>query len=239
MEWNRKAGGHISQSRTRMRALYAASLAAFAVLGVAIGIWLQWRYGFSRAWKGYAAPLYLLILPIVHRLFRLKPAYLAEICLYAFIFVAYDLGVALGLYGSVPYIDKIVHGASGVVFAYAGLCVYCVLSADKPRGIFHNPGVSVGFSFCFAMMTAGVWEVIEFVGFLLTGHDSQNVAATGVGDTMWDIISCMIGSLLACSLFAWYMRRRCRCLLLRPVEDFFETNWGDIHGLAGAENSPD
>ena len=41
MEWNRKAGGHMSQSRTRMRALYAASLAAFAVLGVVIDVKLR------------------------------------------------------------------------------------------------------------------------------------------------------------------------------------------------------
>lgn len=229
----------MSQSHKRMRTLYIAALAAFAVLGVALGIWLQWRYGFSRAWKGYVAPLYLLILPLAHRLFRLRPAYLAEICLYAFIFVAYDLGVALGLYGSVPYIDKIVHGASGIVFTAAGLCVYYALSADRARGMFYNPRVSIGFSFCFAMMTAGIWEVIEFTGFLLTGRDSQNVATTGVSDTMWDIISCMIGSLLTCALLAWYMHRRRRCRLLRPVEDFFESNWGDIHGLAGTEDEPD
>ena len=115
----------------------------------------------------------------------------------------------------------------------AAIGVYCRKHA-RSVGDFVLGGRSVG-----PWLTAFAYGTSYFSAVVFIGYAGQFGWAYGVSATWIGIGNALIGSLLACSLFAWYMRRRCRCLLLRPVEDFFETNWGDIHGLAGAENSPD
>ena len=50
-------------------------------------------------------------------------------------------------------------------------------------------------SFFFSGFVAVLWEIFEFVADLLTGNDSQNVAATGVADTMEDMMICLVGGL--------------------------------------------
>lgn len=51
-------------------------------------------------------------------------------------------------------------------------------------------------------MCAAMWEIVEYTGFLLFGYDSQNVAATGVGDTMEDMMICLAGTVITCVLLA-------------------------------------
>lgn len=226
----------MSDQRARPRYWKAdvAVMIVFTVLSIALGFYLMAtaKTGIGRAWMGWIAPLYLLIPFLARWLFRLKPAYALDILLYAFIFLAFDFGVAFGGYSKVPFSDKIVHGISGMVFTVIGLCAYYVLTVDKHKGMYYNRFASVGFAFCFTMTTAAFWEFIEYFGFVLTGHDSQNVAATGTGDTMQDMLICMAGGLIVCVLLLYTMKRKHCPFWLRPVRDFFEANCGDPDGEA-------
>ena len=55
-------------------------------------------------------------------------------------------------------------------------------------------------------MCAGLWETFEFVCNILFGGDAQRVVATGVNDTMLDMIVAFIGA----SLFSlgYYLKEK-------------------------------
>ena len=46
------------------------------------------------------------------------------------------------------------------------------------------------------MAVAGLWEIAEYLISFVVGLDLQRVAATGVSDSMQDMIVCMIGTLV-------------------------------------------
>ena len=174
---------------------------------------------------GFIAVLYLLIPPLYRRIFHLKPTYLIDMVLMIFILLAFNLGVALRLYGSIPWYDNAVHGLSGAVFALIGLCVFYVLEEDKGHGPGHNRRTAVGFSFCFAMMTAPVWELIEYAGFLFFGHDAQDIA-NGVKDSMEDMFFCLVGAMILCVLMAIHLLGRHKLFLFAPSDEFYRINFG-------------
>ena len=57
-------------------------------------------------------------------------------------------------------------------------------------------GLAYLFVFFASMAVAGLFEVTEFTLAPLLHRDLQHVLETGVGDTMWDIIVCLAGTLL-------------------------------------------
>ena len=46
------------------------------------------------------------------------------------------------------------------------------------------------------MAVAGLWEIGEYILSKITLRDMQNVASTGVADSMQDMIVCLLGTLL-------------------------------------------
>ena len=170
-----------------------------------------------------ASFLYLLIMPVVFWLFRIKPGYLLAALLDIFIFLAFTLGTAMRWYTVFQWYDLFAHCLSGVLFTLFGMCAYHLLHRDRGRTLGEEPWVCVGFSFCFSMMIAGMWEIIEYTLFLITGYDSQNVAATGVGDTMEDMMICLLGTVITCVLLAIHFKKH-RLLLFAPAEEFCGNN---------------
>ena len=102
----------------------------FFLSALIVGFYQLTTRGIGVAWMGFIAVLYLLIPPLYRRIFHLKPTYLIDMVLMIFILLAFNLGVALRLYGSIPWYDNAVHGLSGAVFALIGLCVFYVLEED-------------------------------------------------------------------------------------------------------------
>ena len=197
---------------------------AFILGALFIGLYQLATKGIGVAWMGFVSVLYLLIPLVVRKLFRLRPAYLMDMVLYIFIFIAFDLGVALRLYTSVWWIDLAAHFVSGFLFTAVGLCVYYYLRQDKGLGMGHDRAVAVGFSFCFCQFTAVAWEIIEYAGFIFFGHDSQDMK-NGVRDTMEDMMICMAGSILMCVLMAIHLRGRHKIFLFAPVDEFYRVNF--------------
>ena len=92
----------------------------FFLSALIVGFYQLTTRGIGVAWMGFIAVLYLLIPPLYRRIFHLKPTYLIDMVLMIFILLAFNLGVALRLYGSIPWYDNAVHGLSGAVFALIG-----------------------------------------------------------------------------------------------------------------------
>lgn len=177
-----------------------------------------------RGLGGFAALICLPCLPLFRRIFMLKQSRYMENEMLLFIFLAFLLGVVLGWYSLIYSYDKVVHFLSGIIFTTVGLCIFWLIREDKSASRSKDYPVAVCFSFFFAQFIAGFWEIFEFISGLITGHDSQNVAATGVGDTMGDMIACMIGSFVMSTVIFICLKHKRSCFVMHPVDEFYELN---------------
>lgn len=131
---------------------------------------------------------------LIYRIFRLRRVYQLDFFVLAFSLLGYTLGAVVDLYQRVPFFDKAVHMLSGVFVSMLLLCLFCAVCPS------HMPGrgerlLAVLFVFFGSMAVAGLWEICEYTVHALTGRDVQQVLSTGVGDTMQDMIVCLIGTL--------------------------------------------
>ena len=210
--------------------LYYAALLVYAAGGLAIGLFTAFVTK-ERPFMGFVGLLFLPLPWLIRFVFRLKPAYLADTCLLAFIFAAFELGVALSWYSRFAYYDLVAHGVSGCVFAAVGLCGFYLLREDKRAPMKKDRVLAVSFSFLFSMTAAGLWEIVEYVIYLFFGNDSQYAVApyagfNGVADTMEDMMICLLGTAVMCALMWIHLGGR-RIVLVRPVDQFVEVKWGE------------
>ena len=115
-----------------------------------------------------------------------------------FIIMAHFLGVICGFYNRFEYFDKITHTFSGILSGSVG-----VLLVNNVR--YKNVMFNILFILSFTWLCAGMWEVFEFTCNYLFGGDAQRVVATGVSDTMWDMIVAFIGA-IGVSIF-YYLKK--------------------------------
>ena len=73
------------------------------------------------------------------------------------------------------------------------------------------------------MAVAGLWELAEYAINLVTGRDVQHVLDTGVGDTMQDMLVCMIGTIATLPLLRPLSRGR-QTRFTAPIDAFLERN---------------
>lgn len=167
---------------------------------------------------------FLLIMPLLFKILRLRPCYRLYAEFIAFVFLAFTLGVSLRWYTVIWWYDLFVHALSGGVFVLVGLCAFYWLLDDVGGSPSYNGKAAVGFGFCFSMMCAAMWEIFEYSGFLLFHYDSQNVAATGVGDTMEDMMICLAGAVITCLLLAVHLYTRWKIPLFAATDEFQRLN---------------
>lgn len=132
---------------------------------------------------------------IIQKLFKVKINEGLITIWIIFIFLAHYLGVTAEFYNKWPFFDKVTHTMSGILTGYIALVI---LSHQKTKNKLFN----VLFIVSFSWLCAGIWEVFEFTCNYFFGGDAQRVAATGVSDTMWDMIVAFIGSII---VSIWYI----------------------------------
>ena len=170
------------------------------------------------------------LLPVVphvlYRLCHLRPVYLLEIVFDWFVLAAVSFASLFGGYELIPYWDKILHFLSGFLFAVLGTAVYF---SQKPGHALDSADAfnAALYTWMFAMMSAVLWEIWEYL-VSFSGADPQQVALTGVGDTMGDIIVCTVGGLIT-AVSCWkYVRHagenRHKGLMMRLFEAYYREN---------------
>lgn len=132
---------------------------------------------------------------LLYRILRLQRAQQMNFILLAFTTLAYTLGSCVEFYKLFPGFDKLVHMLSGTLTGMLCLALYCVLRPGH-RLAPEELALALAFVFFGSMAVAGMWEIGEYLLSHITGRDLQNVAATGVADSMQDMIVCMLGTLL-------------------------------------------
>jgi uncharacterized membrane protein YjdF len=118
-----------------------------------------------------------------------------------FIFSAHYLGVIDHFYSKYPGFDKFTHTISGFLSAYFALWI---LKSNKAN----NMSLNIIFIIAFSWMCAGLWETFEFTCDHLFHGDAQMVVATGVTDTMLDMIVAFLGSI--CFTIGYYFKNKCK-----------------------------
>ena len=164
----------------------------------------------SKALLLYISFCSLLFHPIVelfYKLLHFKPVYQLNAFIYIFIFMLYTLGLVLRFYSVVPYYDKVAHTLSGVFVSFLGLILFYLIKPNRKIEEIDFPLASV-FTVAVSMAMACFWEICEYVLSLVVHNDPQMVAATGIQDTMLDMIVCTIGALLMLIPYYFYYKKK-------------------------------
>lgn len=157
---------------------------------------------FTKVWS-YVATAALPFVPDFLRLFGLKISRKLEFWYYMFIIPAMILGIDLDFYKWrwFPF-DKVVHLASGCLAAFVGREII-EQASGKPDLLWFK----ALFCVCFVCFTAVLWECFEFACDQLFKQSMQQLISVGVADTMWDMISALIGGVVA-TTFAYPVKVR-------------------------------
>lgn len=181
----------------------------------------------------YHCPLALgtLLVPVglslFYRLFRLRRVHQLDFWVLIFATLAYMLGSVAELYLALPGYDKLAHMLSGV---FVGMLCLCLLRAVRPGRELNPEDTALALLFVFfgSMAVAGLWEVGEYYVYRITGRDVQRVAATGVNDTMQDMIVCLVGTLAYLPQVSAYCRGK-RGVMNSLPDAFFSAYAGICH----------
>ena len=159
---------------------------------------------------------------LFYRVFKLKPVQQLNFLVLAFTFLAYPLGSCLDFYRILPGFDKVAHTLSGVFVSLLCLVLFYALKpAHKVEK--SDAALAIVFTFLGSMAVAGLWEIAEYLLSFVVGLDLQRVEATGVSDSMQDMIVAMIGT-LATLPFAKRLTDGKRDLMTGAVDAFIELN---------------
>lgn len=118
-----------------------------------------------------------------------------------YVFTAGFLGLILRYYDLFDSYDLIMHLYAGVLFSLYGFIIFDKL---KKRGVeIHRSYLVNILIFCFATTVLLLWECGEYFLDLLFGTNHMNSKATGVGDTMTDLLIGMGGSIVTIIWKRW------------------------------------
>jgi hypothetical protein len=177
------------------RAIIYAIRACFVILAALFLVKIIIDPNYNK-WGGVIAGVGLPFLPvIIQKIYKSHISFRIQLVYYVFLFVALDLGICLDWYKTAPCFDKIIHFGSGILSAlvgYYGLVYFKIKKA--PRGFKFLFIISV----C-ALVAVG-WECFEFCCDKFLGQSMQQLVSVGVDDTMFDLISAFVGSLIGATL---------------------------------------
>ncbi len=137
----------------------------------------------------YFLTIFLPFIPVVFRkIFHLPVSDLLETAFLAFLIPAMVIGIDADLYKCPWSYDKIVHCASGALTAFVAkeLLDNCY---KKDRNLLFM----FLFYLAFTALIAVAWEIFEFSYDQICGGSMQTLISEGVADTMWDLITALIG----------------------------------------------
>lgn len=148
--------------------------------------------------------IFILIIPkIVNKIYKNKINNILECIYILFIILAQFLGSVVNLYSKIWWYDLFTHFLSGVLTSILALIILKYLKMDNDKRF------NILFIICFTQMIASIWEFLEFGAFIIFKMDVQRHLTTGVFDTMEDMLSAFLGSIIISIyyLFKKYIRK--------------------------------
>ncbi|MBE5767846.1 MAG: hypothetical protein E7335_11965 [Clostridiales bacterium] len=167
---------------------YCIFSAAISIFYIAVHDW--YHAGISLG--TFAIPI---ALAVMYRLLHWKRVWALDLLILIFTTISYQLGACIDLYHLLPGFDKLAHFLSGTFAGILCTLLYCLLTPEHKVSKESLP-LALLFVFFGSMAVAGLWEIGEYILSKITLRDMQNVASTGVADSMQDMIVCLLGTLL-------------------------------------------
>ncbi|HCW53087.1 MAG TPA: hypothetical protein DG753_04965 [Clostridium sp.] len=134
----------------------------------------------------------VIVFRIFFRFTFLKKSKAAYIATLIFIIMAMYFGNILDFYDIVPYYDKILHTASGIIIGIMSVVIYAHFTKNYFEKI--NSRFMLLFCILLTLALAGGWEIWEYTTDKIFGFMSQK---NSLDDTMTDIICGSIGGIIA------------------------------------------
>lgn len=150
-----------------------------------------------------------------------------ELLAIAFIFAALFLGETRDFYGRFWWWDLALHTTSGALLGIFGFLLVYILNETPRLDLHMRPGFVAFFAFCFALTVGALWEVFEFAMDKLAGMNMQKPFmgdASGLTDTIWDLIVDAIGALVISLAGYLYMKRGMTSFIERWIQRFIAGN---------------
>ena len=144
-----------------------------------------------------------------------------------FVFATLFLGEVHDYYERIWWWDLALHATAGLLLGLLGFLIVHVLNASPDVDLHLRPAFVALFAFLFAVGLGALWEIFEFAMDQLFGLSMQKPMlgdASGLTDTMWDLIVDTVAAALI-SLAGWrYLRRSRRRYLDTWVARFIRRN---------------
>jgi len=146
----------------------------------------------------------------------------------AFVFASLFLGEVHGYYSRFWWWDIVLHTCSGFLLGTIGFLLVHVLNETEDIGVHMKPGFVAFFAFLFAVGMGAIWEIFEFGmdSFFDTNMQKKMLGdASGLTDTMWDLIVDTLGALVVSVLGYGYVKSAGNeSFLERLIRSFIESN---------------
>jgi hypothetical protein len=163
-----------------------------------------------------------------------------EVLSILFVFASLFLGEFRSYYERFWWWDIALHGTSGLLLGILGFLLVYVLNESKRIDLHMRPGFVALFAFMFAVSVGTFWEIFEFGMDQIFGANMQKPMlgdASGLTDTMWDLIIDAVGAAVISYFGWWNMKQKSRSFLDRWIEEFIERNPRLFRGLANDTQS--
>lgn len=116
---------------------------------------------------------------------------------YLYIFILMILGCLAKFYSKLEYYDVFTHFIFGFAGCIVGLYLLNLFDIHDKNIVFN-----IIFMVSCTLTLSSLWEIFEYIASIIFNEDVQNVLATGVSDTMEDIIASFIASILFTVVYA-------------------------------------
>jgi uncharacterized membrane protein YjdF len=153
-----------------------------------------------------------------------------------FVFASLFLGEIHGYYTRYWWWDIALHTGSGILLGIVGFLLVHVLNESADIGVHLKPGFVALFAFLFAVGIGALWEIFEFGMDSFLGMNMQKEMlgdASGLTDTMWDLIVDTLGAMVIAVLGYGYIKTaKNESFLERWIRAFIRGNPG-LFGKGG------
>jgi len=136
-----------------------------------------------------------------------------EFVIIFFVYASLFLGEVRDFYGRFWWWDVFLHTFSAIAFCFLGFIAFFLLF--KAEKIKSRPVWIAIFSFCFSVTIAVLWEIFEFIMDQAFGFNMQK---SGLYDTMGDLISASVSSLLVTAVGYIYLKSNQKSILHRWLD---------------------
>ena len=147
---------------------------------------------------------------VIPFIFKVKP--IITLLYMLFGFIALFLGCQLHLYKITSWFDNFSHFIWGMLSGLLAIFILIKLKMFNSKNIIFN----CLFIFIFSLASSGIWEITEFAIDNLFNQDMQR-SATGVYDTMKDIIVTLFGNIIF--ILCFFFEYKNKKLLIRYIID--------------------